>query len=73
VTIETEPAMYSNQSRLCGCERPHEFEPIQPTKARVPSEVRYRCRKCQGEINAKEYQWYLRGCHDGMIKTLKFS
>ena len=53
-----------NASRLSQCDKPHEFEVIQPTDAERPIDLRYRCVKCGGEIRAHEYRWYLRGVED---------
>jgi transposase-like protein len=45
----------ANQARLNACEGPHDFQPMGPTdKLRQ----RYRCSKCQGEVESLARTWY---------------
>lgn len=46
-----------NHKRLEECTKPHDFQPI--TGAR-----KYKCTKCNGEIDTTHYYWYYQGLCD---------
>jgi hypothetical protein len=51
-----------NSAALEGCLGRHDFQTIDPTKK---FGARYKCSKCQGEIDATGYHWYTIGLAHG--------
>ena len=51
-----------NQRRLKSCEGPHDFHPVDPEEK---IRRRYRCSKCQGEVDTVACSWYREGLKHG--------
>lgn len=47
----------ANMAKLDGCSGPHDFQPITEQKFFC----RYRCTKCQGEVDSHAKIWYAKG------------
>lgn len=52
--VELAEKARANAARLNGC-RDHVFQPIAPA---APLRTRYRCSRCEGEVDSHAHHWY---------------
>jgi hypothetical protein len=53
----------ANHSRLRSCPGPHDFQAVEPGKV----SSRYKCTKCNGDIDPVHYKWYMDGLRHGKL------
>jgi hypothetical protein len=57
----------ANMQKLMTCEL-HDFQDITPTKQ---IGKRYKCTKCEGEVDGLAYSWYRKGLKHAMAGVVK--